>query len=123
MTYVFVEASHDYADEFDVCACRVMEKEQLDAQLKSISKNFSSIDGEEFYFGTNDYLSFSSYKEFFNGLTITQCTKQFYEEFNNLTGNRSVGFWVIDAMLEQLEEDADDSGSNYEESEDFGLDN
>ena len=101
MSYVFISSSHNYADEFDVTGCFVTSRTQLEADLEKIKKAFEDKrihDGTEFYFGTNEALSFTDYASFEDGLTVKDCTEAFYNEFKALTGG-GIGIIAMDGLL------------------------
>lgn len=103
--YVFVQTSHDWADEFDYTGCFVALKARVEEYLARIKKAFEDGDlteGDEFYFGTNEALQFDSYEWFMRGVTITECSKEFYEEFNSLTGGYGIGSSIISDMYDRI---------------------
>lgn len=102
MSFVFVSLSHDYADEFYVEGCFVQEKSDFEADLKKIEAGFKEhIGGEEIYFGTNEFLLFSTFEDFMCGVSVKECSEQFFDEFKVLTGG-SQGFNVMEIMLGEL---------------------
>jgi hypothetical protein len=103
MSFVFVQLSHNYADEFDVDCCFVAPKPHFEADLEKIKEFFEkkSRAYEEFYFGTNEFLQFDNFNTFMNGVTVKECTEQFYDEFKALTGGGSVGYNVMESILDQ----------------------
>lgn len=101
--YVFVTMSHDYADEFDVECCFVAKKEEFEKQMNVIRLAFDASvieDDHEYYFGTNEYLSFNSFDDFERGVEVKPCSEEFYNEWFNLTAGSAVGFCVLDRLYE-----------------------
>lgn len=100
--YVFVTMSHDYADEFDVDCCFVADKAEFDKQMEIVRLAFEAgiLEDEEFYFGTNECLSFYSFDDFETGVVAKPCTAAFYDEFFELNAGSAVGFCVLDSLHE-----------------------
>lgn len=114
--FVFVTLCHDYADEFNVECCFVDTRENYEATLESIQKKFDSgiLEGWEFYFGTNEYLSFHYFDDLMTGVEAVECSKEFYEEFNKLCGGQ-VGFNVLEHMREVEDDSYDDFNDEDDE--------
>lgn len=104
MSFVFVQASHDYADEFDVEGCFVMPKPHFEKQLADIKAAFDEgkiTDSTELYFGTNEALRFDTFRDFERGLEIKECSEQFYDEFKALTGGSGhIGHDTMGSLLD-----------------------
>lgn len=99
--FIFVRLCHNYADEFDVNCCYVTTAKEHFNELERIHSLFKSgqISGRnEFYFGSNEALQFDSFAKLLEGITTTECTKEYYDEFNKLNSNGCVGFCVLDNM-------------------------
>ena len=109
MSFVFVTTSHDYADEFDVEGAFALPKPHFETQLRLIEKGFKDgvLVDKELYFGTNEYLSFSSFEDFMDGVTVKECTEQFYDEFKALTGYAHLGEDVFGRLLDNVEDDGE----------------
>ena len=108
-SYVFVVLQHDYADEFDVFGCTAMLEDRWNEIYAKIERGFSNsiLTGDEFYFGTNEALTFETFHDFAKGANVTTCSKAFHDEFNAL--NRyPVGHWVVDQMLDRLAEETEE---------------
>jgi hypothetical protein len=101
MSFVFVEMSHDYADEFDVKGAFVISKELFEESMEKIRAAFAAgkYENREFYFGTNEALTFDDLYSFESGVSVKECTEQFYDEFKQLTGG-SIGTTVMDDLLD-----------------------
>ena len=110
MSFVFVQTSYDYADEFDVNGCFVMPKPHFEKQLAEIKQAFEDgrFDGREFYFGSNEYLQFDSFEDFESGLEVKECTEQFYDEFSALTGSGCIGHDTFGDLYEYIASGSDD---------------
>lgn len=117
--YVFVILRHNYSDEFDVDGCYVASREEFDLELAKIKKGFESgeLKDKDFYFGTNEFLSFSSFGDFKRGLKVSPCSDSFYEEFKSLVWMSvgSIGFNVIEAMVERLSGPDEDDDKDDED--------
>lgn len=103
-------SSQVLADEqrLNVEAVFVTPRTALEANLKFIKRGFEdkTLTNKEFYFGTNAYLSFSSYEEFEQGVIVKECSEAFYNEFRDLTNG--VGFNILESMMDFLSEDERD---------------
>lgn len=115
MEYLFVTTSHDYADEFDMGGTFTIEKNEFDEQMALIEKAFESgvIDeNTEFYFGTNEALTFYDFYDFKCGVKVKPCSKAFHDEFFELTAGGGVGediFWrITDYINDRLNEAKED---------------
>lgn len=94
--YVFVTVSHDYADEFSCCFA--IEASEFEERLKIINDGFNK--DKDLYFGTNEYPSFDSYRDFIRGVRTKPCSEEFYKEWVSLTNGISVGFNVMEYLLD-----------------------
>lgn len=104
--YVFVKASHDYADEFDVVSCFVILKSDFDKKVAVIQQAFENGDISEhsgFYFGNNEYMSFESFEVFKGGLTVSPCTEAFADEFHRINPSGIVGYSVFDRLYKRAQ--------------------
>ncbi len=106
MKYYLVTESGNYADEFDIegFALFKAESEQAlkDNLWKSISSNHEVEEREndyeeddkhlawpmEFYFGTNEAITYNSKEEIFQELVISEITKSQYNIIKDLLGTR-----------------------------------
>jgi len=106
--YVFVTMSHDYADEFDVDCCFVADKREFNMNMSIVQLAFDAnviTDETEFYFGTNEQLMFDCFDHFEGGVSVQDCSEDFYHEFINLCGGQ-IGFNVLERMVERATEAA-----------------
>lgn len=112
--YVFVVTSHDWADEFSMGGCFVAIDSEFGAIMDRIQVAFEKgfiTEDNEFYFGTNEGLSFYDWEDFRSGVRVQECSKPFYDEFR-IMSPYGVGFDVIDGMLDSIadsETDLDES--------------
>lgn len=104
--YLFIELSHDCGDEFDVSGCAVMLESDWDEVYAKIKQGFETfaLSDHEYFFGTNQYLRFDEFSDFACGITLSPCSKSFYDEFNAITNGGSAGYWIIERLLERLED-------------------
>jgi hypothetical protein len=95
---ILVTLNYSWADEFDIPAMWITSVEEF----KKFKKELSELDISEYneiYFGTNEYVSFSSYSDIINNLIVTNITEQFYEEFLETVGE-SFGLISIPDLLD-----------------------
>lgn len=104
---LYLVASHDYADEFDVDCAMVMPHRKYDTMLATIREAFDKElldDDAEFYFGTNECLRFQDFSAFEDGLTAQACSQEFAAEFLQLNKGSSVGYNVFEALYERAKQ-------------------
>jgi hypothetical protein len=89
--YVLVMLNYCWADEFNVDAFWVTTETEYDSLLKKLSK-CEINDGYEFYFGTNEYITFDSTEELINSLTVQSLSR---EEAAAITNNIGEEFGLI----------------------------
>ena len=77
--YLLVKLDMNWADEFDVIAFWVTTQNRYDQFLRTIIE-YDFSDSDEFYFGTNEYISFSSTDEIVRSLQTIPITKEFYDQ-------------------------------------------
>jgi hypothetical protein len=112
--YVFVTTTHNWADEFNIGGCFVAIDSEFQAIMDKIQAAFAKgfiTEDTEFYFGTNEGLSFENWEDFLSGVQVEECSKPFYDEFQIMCPY-GVGFDVIDNMLDTIadsEYDLDES--------------
>ena len=109
MKYYLVQCDSNYADEFDIYFHMVMSEQELEEAKEIISK--TDWDWEEFYFGTNESVDFST-----EGLLdclneAKEITEEEYKVLDKL-GLTNIGFgdglnwdWILEHAEEQLEEE------------------
>lgn len=77
--YLLVKLDMNWADEFDVNAFWVTTQNRYDQFLRTIIE-YDFSDNDEIYFGTNEYISFSSTNKLLNSLKVTPITEEFYSQ-------------------------------------------
>lgn len=113
--YVFVKSSFNWADEFAAEGCFVQEKQVFDDELSQIEEAFADgrLEDVEVYFGSNEAITFDCFEEYSRGLTVKECTKEFYLEFIELNGRNEHGH--VFSLLEHIETDGEeDDEEDYE---------
>lgn len=90
--YLLIKYNGDWADEFDVDLLWVTTEEEFEQWKKELSTK--DIDEYvEIYFGTNEFISFSSYEEIIENIEVSEISEDFYNTFIKLIGN---SFGLID---------------------------
>lgn len=100
--YVLVILDSNWADEFDVNAFWVTTQEEYDIFINKISK--VDLHGQEFYFGTNEWISFHSTEDLLSALTVSKITREFYNDLIFYFGE-TYGLISIPDLLERFDED------------------
>lgn len=109
MKYYLVQCDSNYADEFDIYFHMVMSEQELEEAKEIISK--TDWDWEEFYFGTNESVDFSTegLLDCLNG--AKEITEEEYKVLDKL-GLTDIGFgdglnwdWILEHAEEQLEDE------------------
>ena len=107
MKYYLVRYRGDWADEFGVYFHMVMSGEELNELEDAIAS--TDWDGEEFYFGTNEAIDFSTYELMHfleNAEEITEEQYKVLEELDLLSVSFGDGLnW--DSILEHINEQSD----------------
>lgn len=70
---VLINARANYADEFDVYGFIITTKEQWDKKTKALKKSSWPM---ERYFGTNEYIDFTDFKDFMRSCTVKPITME-----------------------------------------------
>lgn len=110
-TYIFVQTSHNWADEFDMEGASVWTKSVLEDKLANIKKGFEEgriREDHEFYFGTNEALQFYDYNDFERGVKMVECSEEFHDEFKRIVRGRGVGIDIINRLNDRANEPAED---------------
>ena len=113
MKYIVAKYSADYADEFDCEGFGVFSKKQWDKLCKDTEKVFESKGSIEVGFGTNEYLEFESYDDWFNTFDIYEVEeaeanlliKLFGEAWGTGSGILDIKSYMIDTGEYDEEED------------------
>ena len=116
--YLLVKLDMNWADEFDVNAFWVTTQNRYDQFLRTITEyDFSN---DEFYFGTNEWISFDSTNEVIRSLQVIPITKEFYDQLITHFGEE-YGLLPITRieehaayMLEELKIEQEKDIINYE---------
>ena len=92
--YLLIKYNDNWADEFDVDLLWVTTEEEFEQWKNELSTK--DIDNSvEIYFGTNEFISFSSYEEIIEGIEVSEISKDFYNTFIKLIGDY---FGLIDLL-------------------------
>lgn len=92
--YLLIKYNGDWADEFDVDLLWVTTEEEFE-QWKNELSTKDIDESVEIYFGTNEFISFSSYEEIIENIEVSEISKDFYNTFIKLIGN---SFGLIDLL-------------------------
>lgn len=82
--YVLVKLTANWADEFDVNSLAVMTLEEWKELILKIKQNFDP--NREYYFGTNEYVTFEDVNDILHNITVSPIDEDFYEQFKQLIG-------------------------------------
>jgi len=88
---VLVKLDVDWADEFTVQALWATTQGEYDTLIKVLSEQ--DIQGQDIYYGTNEYFNFDSLEDLLSALTVQEISEAFYVEFINTIGT---SFGMID---------------------------
>lgn len=92
MTHYVAKFCADYADEFNVYGIRLFTEESFDRFMDQVQQ--MSFDGREFYFGTNEFVEFSSSEEYLNAIDLEKVTEEEYELFKRVFGGSTFGHFI-----------------------------
>lgn len=96
---VLVKLSANYADEFDVDSLLVTTQEEAKELLTNIRLHFNP--NKEYYFGSNECVSFDSVEELLDSITIIPISDEFYYEFKkHISPDGNFGLIDIDRFAE-----------------------
>lgn len=95
---ILVELHYNWADEFDIDAIWLTTKDEYNNFINELSK-LNVTDYKKIYFGTNEYVSFSSAKKIIRALKVTSVTDVFFNEFTSILGDE-FGLISIPGLLE-----------------------
>jgi hypothetical protein len=87
MNYL-VKFGDDYADEFNVCGFCIVSKDVFDFQMRIVELFWKENPGctKEFYFGTNEFMEYSSYQDIQETLTVTEISDEEILTFKKFFG-------------------------------------
>lgn len=98
--YVLVKLNDNWEHEFEIEALWATTQDEYNTFKKQLSR--VEMKDKEIYFGTNEFVSFSSTEDFFNSLEIFAITKEFYNTFINIIGE-TFGLISIPDLLEHFD--------------------
>lgn len=120
MSKILVKFNDNYADEFDVDGFMVISKNQFDKDVELVKKWFADYGDAEFYFGTNEALSYDDFDDWFNSFSVTEITDDEAQVLTKLFGNswsNRVEFGTMNAYEYALESAYDEFGFPEEDDE------
>lgn len=102
--YRLLQFRDNYADEFDVEGFWACREKECDEYFNAAKEAFERP--QEMYFGTNEYIEYSSLAEFESSFTISEITKSQYDFLRNtLAPNGYFGvFFTIDHFGELIDD-------------------
>lgn len=83
--YVLIKYDDNWANEFDVNGFFATTLEEWEKFINEVSK---ASYPQEVYFGTNEFIEFETFEDFYNKLTITKISEK---EFNILSKLLAIG--------------------------------
>lgn len=83
--YVLLKIDTCWADEFDVEGFTVSTKEKWDEINEKLKDNFPC--DQEFYFGTNEFITFDSYEDWKSGIKVIPITEDEAKDIRRLFGS------------------------------------
>lgn len=107
MSHILVKVRADYADEFYCKFFKVFTAHAWEEWKKDAAKNFQP--NAEHYFGTNEFLSWSSFEEFMRNVTVIEISQDEYDTFCRCFDHGTFGTAsdIFDHLLELPEEEED----------------
>lgn len=99
--YILVKLDYCWADEFNVNAFWVTTEEEFNKFTDLLSR-YNLTEDEEFYFGTNEFISFGSSQELVDSLKVEIISKEYYENLLNSFGS-TYGLFDITRISEHIE--------------------
>lgn len=91
MSAVLVKVSADYADEFQCEEFKVFTQEEFNKFIEYYKNYFDENNEAEIYFGTNEFLIFESFTEFYDCLSVSEITDEEASVIQKLFGDYSFG--------------------------------
>jgi len=86
MGYKLLKFRKNYADEFDVHGIKVMSDKEYDEFVTGIKKYFDNHEVSEMYFGSNEYLDFTSLEDVERCLTVVDIS-DVHSAIRNILGD------------------------------------
>lgn len=109
--YVILSSSFNWGDEFDLDGFYIMEKTDFDRSILALKVYYTNLlypDRDEMYFGTNEYMSFSSAEDIIDQLDLTYVPYSVAKTIGDHVGWK-VGIFTYSTILDYIEYDCDDS--------------
>lgn len=101
MKYLLVKLNYYYADEFDVDSMWITTESEHEQFLQNLKDHKDRInDATEIHFGTNEFVSFSSFEELVRSMKVVEITPEFYNDFMTFIGY-DYGLISPDTILER----------------------
>jgi hypothetical protein len=110
MKYLLIKLDTNWADEFDVNAFWVTTDEEFE-DWKQMLQKCDIHEGNEICFGTNEYITFDSYEEIIDSLTLIELEEKFALDLIDLFGS-SYGLVDLPYFPEQLGYDYSEEKEN-----------
>lgn len=113
MSKILVKFSDNYADEFDVDGFMVIDKDQFNKEVELIKRLFDEYGEHEFYFGTNEALSYDNFNQWFDTFSVTDITDAEADVLNRLFGtywSNQIRFGTMNAYEYALDSAYDEFG-------------
>ena len=105
-SWLLVTGSFDYADEFDMSEWTTMTVLEYQEMVEKLNNHSDEI---EWYFGTNEYMQFSSGSALLDSLEVQPITNEHYDVLDKLFGGSfDGGSGAFDYIYELGDEDEDD---------------
>jgi len=81
---LLITLNRDWADEFNVEGLVVMSASEWEAHQQLAKKHFEENGNAEIYFGTNEFLEYSSYDEYVGEFKVTELTPEQFDVLKTL---------------------------------------
>jgi hypothetical protein len=82
--HLLITLNRDWADEFNVEGMVVLSASEWEAHKKLAQDYFEEKGSAEVYFGTNEFLEYSSYNEYIKEFKITELNKKQFDVLKEL---------------------------------------
>lgn len=82
--HLLITLNRDWADEFSVEGMVVLTASEWEAHKEVARKHFEKNGNAEIYFGTNEFLEFSSHEEYVKEFKVTELTSVQYDVLKTL---------------------------------------
>lgn len=114
-THVLVKYSFDYADEFSVSGFGVYTIEEWSVIKSSIKNSIEINPDKEYYFGTNEYLTFSDYESWESGLDVIYISQSEAKVLGELFQFDLIDstFGVATNVIRRQDEEDEDEDEDY----------